>query len=101
LIWNLRISHPFEDILQFGDDVHAAFHQMLYHPDLTIVFAFVFMEFLCIPEGSVFGARNSPSWWCLLVEVRSHLAACGDFSNTTPLLADRVRLVLPPTPREE
>jgi hypothetical protein len=100
-IWNLRISHPNEDILQFGDDVHAAFHRMLYHPDLAIVFAFVFMEFLCIPVGSVFGARNSPSWWCLLAEVRAHLAACGDFADTTPLLADRVRLVLPPTPREE
>jgi hypothetical protein len=74
---------------------------MLYHPDLAIVFAFVFMEFLCIPVGSVFGARNSPSWWCLLAEVRAHLAACGDFSSTPPLLADRVRLVLPPTPREQ
>jgi hypothetical protein len=74
---------------------------MLYHPDLAIVFAFVFMEFLCIPVGSVFGARNSPSWWCLLAEVRAHLATCGDFANTTPLFADRVRLVLPPTPREE
>jgi hypothetical protein len=33
--------------------------------------------------------------------VRAHLAACGDFSHTPPLLADRVRLVLPPTPREK
>ena len=24
-IWNLRISHPNEDILQYGDDVTAAF----------------------------------------------------------------------------
>jgi hypothetical protein len=29
-IWNLQISHPSIDILQFGDDVHVAFHQMLY-----------------------------------------------------------------------
>jgi hypothetical protein len=61
-IWNLHISHPLADILQFGDDVHAAFHRMLYHPDIAIVFAFVFQEFQCIPVGTVFGARNSPSW---------------------------------------
>ena len=44
-IWNLRITNPGVDILQFGDDIHAAFHRVLYHPDLAIVFAFVFMEF--------------------------------------------------------
>ena len=100
-IWNLRISSPFEDILQFGDDVHAAFHRMLYHPDIAIVFAFVFAEFLCIPVGSVFGARNSPSWWCILAEVRAHLAACGDFSGTPPLLAARVELAPEPSPQEQ
>jgi hypothetical protein len=73
---------------------------MLYHPNLAIVFAFEFMEFLCIPIGTVFGARNSPSWWCILAEVRAHLVACGDFSANPRLLADRVDLVLPPTPKE-
>jgi hypothetical protein len=100
-IWNLRISNPGVDILQFYDDVHAAFHRTLYHPDIGIVFAFVFQEFLCIPVGSVFGARNSPSWWCITAEVRAHLAACGDFSDTPLLLADRVELALPPTLREQ
>jgi hypothetical protein len=41
---------------------------MLYHPKLGIVFAFVFMEFLFIPIGMVFGAHNSLSWWCLVSE---------------------------------
>jgi hypothetical protein len=100
-IWNLRISHPTDDILQFGDDIHAAFHRMLYHPDIAIVFSFVFQEFLCIPVGTVFGARNSPSWWCIVAEVRAHLAACGDFSAVPYHLADRVELVLPPTLREQ
>lgn len=101
-IWNLRISNPGADILQFADDVHAAFHRMLYHPDIAIVFAFVFQEFLCIPVGTVFGARNSPSWWCIVAEVRAHLAACGDFSDDPALhLADRVELILPPTLREQ
>jgi hypothetical protein len=100
-IWNLRISSPFADILQFGDDVHAAFHRMLYHPDIAIVFAFVFAEFLCIPVGSVFGARNSPSWWCILAAIRAHFAACGDFSGKPPLLAARVELVPEPSPREQ
>jgi hypothetical protein len=74
---------------------------MLYHPDIAVVFAFVFMEFLCIPVGTVFGARNSPSWWCIIAEIRAHLAACGDFSHIQPHLADRVELVLPPTIREK
>jgi hypothetical protein len=99
-IWNLRISSPFEDILQFGDDVHAAFHRMLYHPDIAIVFAFVFGEFLCIPVGSVFGAQNSPSWWCILAELRAHLAACGDFSQTPLLLAAHVELAPELSPQE-
>jgi hypothetical protein len=58
-IWNLRISNPGVNILQFADDVHAAFHCSLYHPDISIVFAFVFQEFLCIPVGTVL-AQGTP-----------------------------------------
>jgi hypothetical protein len=100
-IWNLRISNPGVDILQFYDNVHAAFHHTLYHPNIGIVFAFVFQEFLCIPVGSLFGARNSPSWWCITAKVRAHLTACGDFLDTPLLLANRVELALPPTLQEQ
>lgn len=96
-IWNLRISHPSEDILQYGDDIHAAFRHVLYHPDMAIVFAYVFMQFLIIPVGAIFGARNSPSYWCILAEIRAHLTACGKNAEDITPLASRVTIVPPPT----
>lgn len=98
-IWNLRITYPKEDIIQHGDDIHAFFHRVLYHPDMAIVFAYVFMEFLIVPVGAIFGARNSPSYCCLLSEVRCHLAACGPKQPLTDL-ASSVRIIPRPTTRE-
>lgn len=68
-IWNLRIEYPEEDILQYVDDIQAAFHRVLYHPDAMKVFASVVMEFLILPVGSIFGARNSPSNFTILSEL--------------------------------
>jgi hypothetical protein len=75
---NLRISHPTEDILQHSDDINAAFRQILYHPELAPVFAYVFMECVLIPVGQVFGSRSAPSWWCKPAECRAHAAAVLD-----------------------
>ncbi len=74
-IWRLRIQFPRKDIKQYVDDIHAAFHRVLYHPDAAILFASVFEEFLIVPIGTIFGARNSPSFFCLLSELRSHIAS--------------------------
>lgn len=93
-IWNTRIAHPLEDILQFSNDIESAFHRLLYHPVLGIIFASVFMEFLIIPIGLVFRARNSPSWWCLLSEVRAHLAA--HYQDWAPLSDLAASVALPP-----
>lgn len=104
-IWNLRIVHPEEDILQYVDDIQAAFHRILYHPDAMKVFASVVMEFLILPAGSIFGARHSPSFFTVTSELRSHSSSNQTFRdndemvNLTPL-AQRVRLIPPPTPRE-
>ena len=74
---------------------------MLYHPDLAIVFASVFCEFLMIPVGMIFGARNSPAWWCIPAELRAHLGATKDYSDAGPLpLADSVKLSDPPSEAE-
>jgi hypothetical protein len=56
-IWNLHISHPNEDILQYGDDVTAAFQHTLHHPGIAVVFAQCFMEYLIIPVGGIFGSH--------------------------------------------
>lgn len=94
-IWNLRIDHPREDLLQHGDDIDAAFRRVLYHPDIAAVFAYVFMEYLIIPVGMIFGARNSPSNFCLLAELRAFIGNTTDFHEDrwTPLTD---QLALPP-----
>jgi hypothetical protein len=48
-LWNLRISYPQEDILQMTDDISAAFHRVLYHPDIGPAFATVWKSHLIIP----------------------------------------------------
>jgi hypothetical protein len=63
----LRLTWPREDIFQYVDDIQAAFHRILYHPNAGIIFAAVFVEFLIIPIGTIFGARNSPSFFTLLL----------------------------------
>ena len=74
-LWNLRITYPGEEILQYGDDIAAAFRRVLYHPDAAVVFAQVFLQFLFIPVGGIFGSRSGPSWWCIFSELRSHFAS--------------------------
>jgi len=104
-VWNLRITHPDEDILQFVDDIQAAFHRVLYNPDAMVLFASVFQEFLILAVGTIFGARNSPSFFSLLSESRSAIASIRVYrpndepSNLTPL-ARRVRLIPAPTEHE-
>jgi hypothetical protein len=99
-IWNIRIDHPLEEILQHIDDISAAFRRLIYHPDLAIVFAYVFMEFLIIPVGMIFGSRSSPSFWQILAELRSRLADVANLSTLPADLAERITLPPPPTPAE-
>jgi hypothetical protein len=47
-LWCTRISHPKEEILQHCDNIEAAFRQVLYHPNLVIVFVYIFGDFLII-----------------------------------------------------
>lgn len=101
-IWNLRISYPKEDIIQMTDDVSAAFHRILYHPDIAPAFATVWREWLIIPIGTIFGSRSSPSTYMLLGEVRSHIANA--FPNVSALdmtaLAKSIHLSPEPPPEE-
>lgn len=91
-VWRLRQDHPTEDILQHTDDIDSAFRRMLYHPDSAIAFAYAFMEFLMIPVGEIFGARNAPSWWCLPAEIRAHMGSVLDYTGVDLPLADQVTL---------
>lgn len=99
-IWNLRISYPGEDILQMTDDISAAFHRVLYHPDMGPAFATVWRDYLIIPVLAVFGAKDSPANYMLRGELRSHFANHMDVPPEAFDL-DLVRwlhLTPPPTP---
>jgi hypothetical protein len=95
-IWNLRISHPDEDIRLLVDDISAAFRWIRYHPTVAVAFVTVFKQWLIIPVGLIFGVRNSPLFYMLPGELRAWLASVGQFAEATTDLMDHVRV--PPTP---
>ena len=97
-IWNLRISHPEEDILLYKDDINSAFHRGRYHPDIAAAYAYVYGDWLVVPIGLIFGGRNSPGWFCLLSELRAHIAAHypGLVSDPSFPLVDKITIPPPP-----
>jgi hypothetical protein len=78
VVWRMRLSAPLRDILLHCDDIDAAFRRILYHPDLAIAFAYVFLEFLIIPVGQVFGSRSAPSFFSLTSDIRAWIATTHD-----------------------
>lgn len=97
-VWNCRITYPKEEILQSCDDISAAFHRMLYHPDIAAAFATVWLEWLIIPISLIFGSKNSPGLYMLMGETRGHLAHFSKLppeALETPLIK---RLKIPPDP---
>ena len=97
-LWNLRISFPREDLLQLADDVSAAFHRILYHPTLAPAFALVWKTYLVIPVGTIFGARNSPSFYMEAGKARAHLAMHMPNAASFPLEDLAASVILPPPP---
>ena len=73
-IWNLRISHPNEDIFLWDDDVSGAFRQGKYNPEIASAFSFVIEKTLWLPCGMVFGGNTSPQCYEPLANAREHLA---------------------------
>ena len=69
--FNLRISHPLEDIIAYKDDLVTAFRRVRYHPDACCAHSFVFEGSLIIPIGLVFRSRDSPSLFCQASEIRA------------------------------
>ena len=102
LIWiyNLRIDNPVDEICLSADDITAAFRRLLYHPDMAVLWATVFQEFLVIPCGMIFGGKNSPSFHMIPGELRAHLALAGDFGDASTALSETFILSTPPTPRK-
>lgn len=73
-IWNLRISHPHEDIFLWDDDVAGAFRQGKYNPEIACAFSFIIFGTLWLPCGMVLGGNTSPQCYEPLANAREHLA---------------------------
>jgi hypothetical protein len=96
-LYNLRIQHPKEDILQHTDDIDSAYRRVLYHPDVAVVFAYVFMELVLVPVGETFGSKSAPSFFMVPAEMRAHLGAVLDYSQACASIAHQVTLPDEPT----
>lgn len=70
-VYNLRVNHPDEEVIIYKDDLVSAFRRLRYHPDAAAAYSYVLGKFLVIPIGMVFGARDAPSLFCMLSELRS------------------------------
>jgi hypothetical protein len=81
LLWSMREMMPLLDILMHVDDLDAAFRRVLCHPDLAVVFAYVFLDHLIIPVGQVFGSRSAPSCFSLLSDLRAEVASTVDLTT--------------------
>jgi hypothetical protein len=97
-LWRTRITFPDQDILQHCDDIDAAFRRVLYHPDLAIVFAYVFGDYLIIPVGQVFGSRSAPSFFSLLSDLRAAVASSHDLLTAFPLSPLAETAIIPDPP---
>ena len=84
-VYNLRIQHPTDDILIYKDDLVSAFRRLRYHPDIAAAYSFAVDSFWILPIGMVFGARDAPSLFCMLSELRSFASANASSLNLSPL----------------
>ena len=73
-IWNLRITHPYEDILLWDDDVSGAYRLPKYHPSVAGAFAFSLLDYFFLPTGGTFGSNTSPHEYESFARARAFLA---------------------------
>ena len=73
-IYNMRISLPTADIVQFSDDVSGAFRWPQLHPWITTAFSFMLFGTLYIPTGQVFGSNTSDQNFEPIAKSRTILA---------------------------
>jgi hypothetical protein len=90
-LWRTRITYPTEEILQHCANIEAAFRRVLYHPDLAIVFAYVF-------GGYLFGSRSAPSFFSWLYDLRATVASSHDLLDSFPLSPLTASAIIPVPP---
>jgi hypothetical protein len=99
-IWRLRITFPTMELLLHADDIDCAFRRILYSPELAIIFAYVFGQFLIIPVGQAFGSRSAPSFFSLASDIRADAATTTDLHErySIPDLVEQITLPESPDP---
>ena len=73
-IWNLRITHPYEDILIWDDDVSGAYRIPKYNPAIAGAFSYALLNYFFLPTGGTFGSSTSPQEYELFAQARAFLA---------------------------
>ena len=59
-IWNLRITHPYENILLWDDDVPGAYRLPKYNAAAAGASAFALLNHFFLYTGGTFGSKTSP-----------------------------------------
>ena len=72
-IYNLRLTHPNEEIYLFDDDAKEVFRRPKYHPDVASAFVFRISSYLMIPLRFTFGSSVSPQDQEPFARVKTHL----------------------------
>ena len=73
-IYNMRITLPTTDIVQFSDDVSGAFRWPRLHPWIATAFSFMLFGTLYVPTGQVFGSNTSAQNFEPIAKSRTILA---------------------------
>ena len=73
-IWNVRITHPFKDILLWDDDVSGAYRIPKYNPAVAGAFAYSLLDYFFLPTGGTFGSNTSPQEYEPFAQARAFLA---------------------------
>ena len=76
LVWlyNLRLSHPNEELYIGDDDVSGAFRHAKFNPNVVGLHAFMLFGFLFFATGQTFGGEPGPSNWEVLAIARMKTA---------------------------
>jgi hypothetical protein len=61
--YNLRISHPDDNIIIHANDVKSCFRQIKHHPNVAGTFMYILANYLFFKVGLTFGADFSPANW--------------------------------------
>ena len=73
-LYNLRITHPHQELYLADDDGQGAFRHNKYHPNVVAMHCFLLLGVLFAMTGTTFGDNTSPGNWEPIARARKQLA---------------------------